>query len=85
MVATFHEAFVKARNFCHPAMWHLLSPAEQTRAIYREMRQLDLMDEPVRRPGGGMTKSTDAAKSPEPASTIVEFQPPTGSDHTDPA
>jgi len=41
MAVTLHEAIAAARHSCPGDEWVLMSPSEQTRAIYRQMRRLD--------------------------------------------
>jgi hypothetical protein len=48
MTATFQDSFIEARSRYGSGMWDMLSPIEQTCAIYRELRRIDLGDETVR-------------------------------------
>jgi hypothetical protein len=41
MVVTLQEAIDAARNRCSSDEWLMMSPGEQTRVIYGEMRRLD--------------------------------------------
>jgi hypothetical protein len=39
--ATLQEALAAAEEASGPTMWNMMSPSEQTQAIYREMRRID--------------------------------------------
>lgn len=42
MAVTFQQAFEVAMRRCSPEEWRMLSSGEQTTAIYREMRRMDI-------------------------------------------
>jgi hypothetical protein len=48
MAVTLQQAFAAARRRCPGDQWLLMSPGEQTRVIYQEMRRLDLEQALVR-------------------------------------
>jgi hypothetical protein len=52
MPATLEQALAAARNAYGPTVWMLLDPGAQTRAIYREMRRLDLAEATAQRSRG---------------------------------
>jgi len=50
MAATFDEVFASARERYGEQRWNMLSPSEQTAAIYWEMRRIDTAWSMVRQP-----------------------------------
>jgi hypothetical protein len=58
MAVTLQEAIVAAQHRCSGDEWLLMSPAEQTRVIYREMRRLDQEQATARKSTG---RATDVA------------------------
>jgi len=73
MAATLQEAISAARLSCPGDEWVLMSPGEQTRVIYREMRRLDRAQAEAGNlasvPGTGLRSNTEIVLCQAPVRT----------------
>jgi hypothetical protein len=81
MAVTLEEAVAAARRRCSSDEWFQMSPGEQTRLIYREMRRLDLEQANARAASaGGDTRVSVPIFRPNrttvPVKTVARCQAP---------